>query len=60
MEVLDEVLASLTTGGGQAGQDLPSVFAGWRLVAAGEFSGDDGRAQGPLSPVVGGLDSGMV
>ena len=45
-EEFDEVLASLVTGGGEAGEDFPGAFAALGLVATGELPGDDRGAQG--------------
>lgn len=43
-EELDDVLAPLVAGDGQAGQDFPGLLAARRLVATGELAGDHRRA----------------
>ena len=48
LEELDEVLAALVAGRGQAGEDLPGGLAPLGLVAAGQLAGDDRRTQGSL------------
>ena len=53
-------MSTLAAGGCNGGEGQPSVGAVAGFVSAGEFSGDDGRAELPFGEVVGGIDVGMV
>jgi hypothetical protein len=59
-EGVEEVLALLASGGGEAGADGRGSCAPIRAEAADDLAVDDGRAEAPLGAVVGRLDSVAV
>ena len=57
---MDKVFTTLTTGGGETGQDFKSSRATVSFVAAGEFASDHGRTQLAFGQVIGGIHSGPL
>lgn len=55
-EVVDERFGFLMASEGEGLEDFPGLLAEDGAIAAGEFAGDDGGAQGTLGTIVGRLD----